>query len=52
MLTLLLLLFQAAVWAKVMTDVFFIIALMMVIDGDIMEDEAAAEEEVPAIEAT
>ena len=52
MLTLLILLFQAAVWAKVMTDVFFIIALMMVIDGDIMEDEAAAEEEVPAIEAT
>ena len=46
-LSLLLLLFQAAVWAKVMTDIFFILALLMVIDGDDLEGE-----EVPAIEAT
>ena len=51
MLTLLLLVFQAAVWAKVMTDIFFILALLMVIDGDDMEEEVPTEE-VPAIEAT
>ena len=47
MLTLLLLVFQAAVWAKVMTDIFFILALLMVIDGDDMEEEEPTEE-VPA----
>lgn len=51
LLSLLLLAFQAAVWAKVMTDIFFILALLMVIDGDEMEEEVPAEE-VPAIEAT
>ena len=51
MLTLLLLVFQAAVWAKVMTDIFFILALLMVIDGDDMEEEVPTEE-VTAIEST
>ena len=51
LLSLLLLAFQAAVWAKVMTDIFFILALLMVIDGDDMEEEEPTEE-VPAIEAT
>ena len=51
LLSLLLLAFQAAVWAKVMTDIFFILALLMVIDGDDMEEEVPTEG-VPAIEAT
>lgn len=40
-LMLLLLLFQAAIWAKVMTDIFFILALLFCIDGD--DEEALPE---------
>ncbi len=45
MLSLLLLVFQGAVWAKVMTDIFFILALLFCIDGDEMEEEGEGEEE-------